>query len=61
MAVREEGAAAAMRGLAGRRRVFTWQGRQTVQALGLFRARSSEEEEEEVTESDERASKRRGH
>ena len=33
--VGEEGAAAAIRGLAGPRRVFTWQGRQTVQALGL--------------------------
>ena len=41
-AVREEGAAAAMRGLAGPRRVFTWQDRQTVQALGLSQSISCE-------------------
>jgi hypothetical protein len=41
-AVREEGAAVSMPGMAGPRIVFTWQDRQTVQALGLsqsFRAR----------------------
>ena len=34
-AVGEEGVVAAMRGLAGPRRVLRWQGRQTVHALGL--------------------------
>ena len=41
-AVREEGAAVSMPGLAGPRRVFTWQDRQTVQALGLSQSISCE-------------------
>ena len=39
---REEGAAVPMPGLAGPRRVFTWQDRQTVQALGLSQSISCE-------------------